>query len=361
MSSNRVLVIHGNDMKARDSLFDFLHAVQLNPLEESELIALTGESSPYVGDKIRVGFETAQVTIVLLTPDDNAYLKKELKSEEDESNATELAGQARQNVLIQAGMSLALNPDKTILLQLGDMRIPSDLHGRDIIKLEDTSKCRHTIAGRLEQAGCEVNRDGDHWLTAGDFSKVQSVNSERHTSRILISQSYLKILSFAKLIHHEFHELHHQGWHEVGVNARMLFEKSSEGNSPHLILACAQNWAKSEEARNSINNNVMLEIDDHFEHVDDSFSELLHETSGTTRDKLAACYSAYSVVKKCINHYSQQIEEASKCFDENNDSLIESQVKQLGREAMAINMTVDRLISKADAIIRNLIGALEND
>jgi len=49
----RVLVIHGRNDNAKDSLFSFLRAIDLDPIEWGEAIAMTGQGTPYVGQNSR--------------------------------------------------------------------------------------------------------------------------------------------------------------------------------------------------------------------------------------------------------------------------------------------------------------------
>ena len=111
--SRNVYVIYGRNDKARKALFQFLRAIDLAPLEWSQLIAWNGKGSPYIGEILDSAFQTAQAVIVLMIGDDLAelrdiYLIKDEKPEE-------FTPQARPNVLFEAGMAFGRNPDKTKL------------------------------------------------------------------------------------------------------------------------------------------------------------------------------------------------------------------------------------------------------
>ena len=73
--SRNVFVIHGRNEKARKALFQFLRAIDLAPLEWSQLIAETEKGSPYIGEILDKAFQTAQAVIVLMTGDDLAKLR----------------------------------------------------------------------------------------------------------------------------------------------------------------------------------------------------------------------------------------------------------------------------------------------
>jgi predicted nucleotide-binding protein len=96
--AQKVFVVHGRNTEARTAMFTFLRAIGLAPIEWSEAVRLTGEGSPYIGRVLDAAFEAAQAIVVLLTPDDVAYLRREYASSDDDPETTPLA-QARPNVL----------------------------------------------------------------------------------------------------------------------------------------------------------------------------------------------------------------------------------------------------------------------
>lgn len=165
----RVFVVHGRNTEARDSMFDFLRAVDLRPIEWSQAVAMTGEASPYIGQVLDAAFDAAQAVVVLMTPDEVAYLRSEYASGESDPQRQPEA-QARPNVLFEAGMAMGRDAGRTVLVELGDVRPFSDVAGRHAVRLTDTATSRKNLADRLETAGCTVDRSGDDWLTKGDFT-----------------------------------------------------------------------------------------------------------------------------------------------------------------------------------------------
>lgn len=166
----KVFVVHGRNLRLRDAMYTFLGALKLDPIEWSEAIRETGKGSPYVGEILDTAFSKARAVVVLLTPDDEAILRSEFFSEDDEPFERELRGQARPNVLFEAGMAFGHHPEQTILVQVGNLRPFSDIAGRHIIHMDDSVKKRKQIADRLKSAGCNVSIDGERWMEAGDFS-----------------------------------------------------------------------------------------------------------------------------------------------------------------------------------------------
>lgn len=164
-----VFVVHGRNEKLRKSMFAFLRSIGLNPLEWSKAVKATGEAAPYVGTVLDKAFEKAQAVVVLLTPDDEAKLREEFLRKSDPPYEKVLTGQARPNVLFEAGMAFGHHSDSTILVQVGDLRPFSDIGGRHVIHLNNSSARRQDVADRLTTAGCNVDLSGRDWHDEGDF------------------------------------------------------------------------------------------------------------------------------------------------------------------------------------------------
>lgn len=156
-------------MAARDAMFTFLRAIGLEPIEWSAAITATGSGAPFIGQALDAAFAMAKAVVVLLTPDDVAYLRPEYASGEHDPE-TEAKGQARPNVLFEAGMALGHHPDRTILVELGSLRPFSDVAGRHAIRMDDSAPKRNELANRLRNAGCAVDTSNTDWLGAGNFT-----------------------------------------------------------------------------------------------------------------------------------------------------------------------------------------------
>ena len=170
--TREVFVVHGRNSPARDALFEFLRSIDLHPLEWSEAVRLTGKASPYVGEVLDAAFSRAHAVVVLMSPDDEARLRQPFRESNDPAHEITLTGQARPNVLFEAGMAMARSEERTVLVQIGDVRPFSDIGGRHVLRLSDTSECRQQLAQRLANAGCPVQREGTAWHSAGDFANA---------------------------------------------------------------------------------------------------------------------------------------------------------------------------------------------
>ncbi|MET3963098.1 hypothetical protein ABIE44_003032 [Marmoricola sp. OAE513] len=167
-NNRKVFVIHGRNALARSGLFAFLRAIGLDPIEWSEAIRMTGKGSPYIGDVLDAAFNAAQAVVVLQTPDDVAHLHESLTFPGDPE--TEAQMQPRPNVLFEAGMALGRDEERTIIVELGQVKSFSDIHGRHVVRLSNDLAPRQELANRLETAGCAVKLVGTDWHKAGDLT-----------------------------------------------------------------------------------------------------------------------------------------------------------------------------------------------
>lgn len=164
----KVFVIHGRNEAARKGLFDFLRSIGLDPIEWSEAICLTGKGSPYIGQVLDAAFGAAQAVVVLQTPDDVAYLHESLTYVGDPECSPQM--QPRPNVLFEAGMAMGRAEDRTVIVEMGQIKVFSDIHGRHVVRLDNDVKKRQELATRLETAGCAVRLIGTDWHDAGDLA-----------------------------------------------------------------------------------------------------------------------------------------------------------------------------------------------
>lgn len=176
--TRRVFVVHGRNEAARSSMFAFLRSIHLDPIEWSEAEKMTGEGSPYIGKILDTAFNNAQAIVVLLTPDDIAYLRTEYERDDDDERETQPQGQARPNVLFEAGMAIGRDAKRTVLVELGQLRPFSDVVGRLAVRINNSVARRKSLAQRLESVGCSIDLVGNDWLNAGDFTPPPPLGGE---------------------------------------------------------------------------------------------------------------------------------------------------------------------------------------
>ena len=168
--ANTVFVVHGRNERIRQALFSFLRSVGLHPIEWSEAIKLTRKGSPHVSEILDAAFRKAVAIVVLLTPDDDAKLNKRFWGRHEPDYEKKLTGQARPNVLFEAGMAFGKSPDVTVLVQIGELRQFSDVAGRHVVRMSNDSKKRQELLTKLQNAGCNVDTSGTDWHSEGNFS-----------------------------------------------------------------------------------------------------------------------------------------------------------------------------------------------
>lgn len=170
----RVMVVYGRNAAARNAMFTFLRSLGLRPIEWEEAIRAVGEGSPHNLDTVRAAMTVAQAVVVVLTAEDHAGLLPELASEHDQDDV-QLRGQPRQNVILEAGLAMGVDPERTILVELGPVRRASDFDGLNVVRITNDSLTRHALRQRLKTAGCSVAESGGDWLgsgSGGDFDSA---------------------------------------------------------------------------------------------------------------------------------------------------------------------------------------------
>jgi uncharacterized protein YegL len=140
-----VLIIHGRDVGAVEPLPELLRAMGLRPVAWEDVVAEIGVGAPHVGDVLSAAVEIAQAVLVVLSPENRD-------------------GQPRSNVLFEAGLAMGKAPDRTLLVALGDVQLPSDLSGLSVIRLTDSPMSRNALRNRLAATGCDPESSGTEWL-----------------------------------------------------------------------------------------------------------------------------------------------------------------------------------------------------
>jgi predicted nucleotide-binding protein len=191
LDSKKVFVVHGRDESARKAMFIFLRSIGLEPLEWSQAVKATGKPSPYISEILDKAFSEAQAVVVLMTPDDKACLQEHFWRKDESKYEKELTGQARPNVLFEAGMAMGRYPERTILVQLGKLRPFSDIDGIHSVRMENNSQKRQELADRLVMAGCSVDLSGTDWHNSGDFEiKPNSINNQNEEKGSIVGFVY---------------------------------------------------------------------------------------------------------------------------------------------------------------------------
>ncbi len=148
--AKQIFVVHGHDTDARDQLELVLLRLGLKPfiLQNAD-----GGSKTIVEALEQSIYKDAAFGIVLLTPDDFGYSKKQ--------GETDRKARARQNVILELGMVMAaLGRENMAILQKGTLERPSDTDG--ILRIEFNDHVKEIVpklVQRLQTAGFEISAD----------------------------------------------------------------------------------------------------------------------------------------------------------------------------------------------------------
>ena len=167
-----VFVVHGRDEEVRAAMFGLLRRLDLRPLEWERLVRSTGGTAPFLGEVIEKALSQAQAALVLLTPDDVAKLHPHLLGDNEPSYETQLTGQPRQNVLIELGMALMAYPERTIIVEVGQVRPAADLGGRNVIRFDGSETAVSKIVERLKGAECDLDDTRPDWRDTSHFENL---------------------------------------------------------------------------------------------------------------------------------------------------------------------------------------------
>jgi hypothetical protein len=174
-SDRDVFVIHGRDEAARQAVFALLRSLNLQPLEWEALVRRTGKASPYLAEVITLAASTTRAALVVLTPDDVVRLHPRLLDNEPDPHEVELSCQARPNVYIELGLALMAYPSRTVIVEIGRMRRPSDIVGLNVIRFDGSTVPLRKVASRLRSAGCAVDDSGTDWLDPARFAGLEAL------------------------------------------------------------------------------------------------------------------------------------------------------------------------------------------
>jgi predicted nucleotide-binding protein len=173
-TAKRVFVVYGRDGALAKSFFDLLYSVGLQPLEWERLVGPTGTTAPYLGDVVRMAPHLAQANLVLLSPDDIVELHPDLFQRGDHAYERAQAGQARPNVLFELGLAYMAYPERTVIVEVGQLRPIADLAGLNVIRFDGSAPAVKKVIGRLTQAGCPADTSGESWLDPGRFAGLEA-------------------------------------------------------------------------------------------------------------------------------------------------------------------------------------------
>jgi predicted nucleotide-binding protein len=156
----RVFVVHGRDLAVQRCAFEFLRSLNLWPMDWEDVVRMTGSVMPYLLQAVEQGIAHASAVVVLLTPDDVVRLHPDLYQRDEHPFERQPTCQPRPNVLLELGIARGVCPERTIVIEIGQMRPIADLQGLNVIRFDGSVASLQKIAQRLKAAGCAVADQG---------------------------------------------------------------------------------------------------------------------------------------------------------------------------------------------------------
>ena len=140
-STNKVFVVHGRDLGARDTVTRFIESLGFEPIVLQE----KPDQGRTVIEKFEFYADQASFTIIVATPDDSGGLKQ---------NQDALESRARQNVIFELGYFVGkLGRSNVSLLVKGRVDFPSDYYGVLHTKLDEADGWKMKLMRELKDAG----------------------------------------------------------------------------------------------------------------------------------------------------------------------------------------------------------------
>lgn len=134
---SRVLIVHERESVGVKEVARLIERLGLKPILWEEALDRSGLWFPSFVERFRSGLDVAQGVVVILEGG---------------------SGEPAANVAFEAGLALGLAGPRTVIVQIGDQRLPSDLAGVKILRLRSTLESARALQEALVDAGCVVGR-----------------------------------------------------------------------------------------------------------------------------------------------------------------------------------------------------------
>ncbi|WP_405600362.1 nucleotide-binding protein [Streptomyces sp. NBC_01410] len=164
--SRSVFLVHGQDEGTAQEMRSLLRALGLKIVDWEDAKASLKKGSPYVGDIVLEGMRLSNAVVVLFTADEDVKLRSDLAGG---PNGHQKGQQSRPNVYYEAGIADALNRDRTVLVEVGNVRKFSDDSGRHAVRFDGGINSRVTLRNALRNAGLTVDDQAHDWMREGKF------------------------------------------------------------------------------------------------------------------------------------------------------------------------------------------------
>jgi hypothetical protein len=191
---------------------------------------------------------------------------------------------------------------------------------------------------------------------------ASSAPSNMNRSLSPVGKAYVAALCFAKLLHHHFHTLEIMGVRVFERAARAIAIGPSPEQMPVLITQCQEGWNDSEDARGTIDWEILQQLEIHIPAVQAAFGELVNGANGEAATKIALGFGQLDQIKLSISAYQNELFNVAAYDIPHADFGRDTEeLRSCANGAMALSRRTDKLIAKADVMIKHLLDAMQID
>lgn len=173
-----IFVVYGRDDNVSGAVFQLLRKLDLKPLEWASLVrGSQGGMTPMLSDVVANAPRLASAVVVVLTPDDMVMLHPGLRRPREEAYELRPTLQPRPDVLVELGLVLGMYPERTLILEFGELRPIAELNRRNSVRFHHSTPLVETlrsVAARLQEAGLPVDDTGSDWLDPSPFEDLDA-------------------------------------------------------------------------------------------------------------------------------------------------------------------------------------------
>ena len=174
-----VYVIQGRNQVVRDAIYTFLTILGLQPIASLK----QQKGTPFMGEVLETAFGSAKAIIVLFTGEERVRLRQELQKPGDKNGENTFVPQPGMDQIFKAGYALNRFPERTILIQIGQVKLFSDIDGRYMPNFTGKEAEYRELIERLREIGCVLKEDGKAWQYNESFQQAFSPNPSKRSNR----------------------------------------------------------------------------------------------------------------------------------------------------------------------------------
>lgn len=150
VQNKKVFIVHGHNNEMKEAVARFINKIGYKEF----ILHEQSNAGRTVIEKLEQIAKNAAFAIILLSPDDEGYLKSQGESFKKD--------RARQNVIFEHGYFMGLigrNKVAALLKQSNNFEKPSDIDGVLYIDYDSKGYWRHEIANEMTAAGLKVDKN----------------------------------------------------------------------------------------------------------------------------------------------------------------------------------------------------------